>query len=220
MDVHVRTKKMRLWSYVSSAAIRIGNDVLEVMGGQENKFWINGVIGKEEDIQSIDGKMTLGSTLSGYQILFDVVSKKSRKFSIDLGDEEKIVISTWNAFVRINFDNAKSKHFEGSEGLMGSFSRGLKLARDKSTILEDLDVFGQEWQVLQSEPKLFHSVKGPQYPIQCEIPSSLEMRRRLGQSDVSLEAAKKACVDVNKDVMDLCVFDVMATNDMSTAGAY
>jgi len=139
---------------------------------------------------------------------------------INLGEEEKIVIGTWNVFVRIQFEHAKSKHFESSSGLMGSFSGSIKLARDNKTVLEDFNVFGQAWQVLRSEPKLFHTIKGPQHPHKCDIPSDIEMRRRLAESDLTLKEAKKACKNVNNDVFDLCVFDLMATNDVSMVGAY
>ena len=37
MHIHLRTTRTRMWSYVSSAAIRIGEDILEVIGGPEEK---------------------------------------------------------------------------------------------------------------------------------------------------------------------------------------
>jgi len=209
MEIHIRTTKMRKWSYVSVAAVRIGQDTLEAMGGtKENRFWVNGI------------KRSNKKTLSGYPFHFKQVNKKNRQFTINLGEEEKILVGTWNSFVRIEFENTKSKHFEDSMGLMGSFSTGTKLARDNATVLTDFNGFGQEWQVLDSEPKLFHDVKGPQHPKECQIPSSLEMRRRLSEAALTQEDAKKACAHVNQAVMELCVFDVMATNDALTVGAY
>jgi len=35
------------------------------------------------------------------------------------------------------------------------------------------------------------------------------MRRSLGKSQITLSDAKKAFADVNKDVVDLCVFDAL-----------
>jgi len=221
MNIHMRTTKMRMWSYVSVAAIRIDKDILEVMGGaKENKFWINGIKGDTNIGDSKKDKTSFVTSLSKYPVYFNQVSKKQRKFEINLGEEEKIVIGTWNSFVRIQFEHPKSQHFEHSSGLLGSFSEGIKLARDNKTVLKDFNVFGQEWQVLGSEPKLFNTIKGPQHPHKCDIPSSFEMRRRLGESDLTLENAKKACRDVNNDVIDLCVFDLVATNDISMVGAY
>merc|ERR1712151_340570 len=44
IDVQIRTKLVRFWSYIKSAAIRIGSDILEVEGGEgeenpENVYW-------------------------------------------------------------------------------------------------------------------------------------------------------------------------------------
>jgi len=220
MYMHIRTKRMRMWSYVSNAAIQIGKDSFEVMGGGEHKFWRNGVLGRKERLQNEGNEMIQISTLSGYPVYVDQVSDKSIQFVINLHREEKIEIGTWNSFVRINFDNTNSNHFEGSEGLMGSFPSGVKLARDKFTVMEGLDIFGQEWQVSQSEPKLFHNIEGPQYPTQCGIPSSSEMRRRLSKTSLSVETAKRACNDVHTDIIEMCVFDVLATSSVLTAGAY
>lgn len=223
MDIHMRTARMRVWSYISNAAIRIGVDILEVRGGNhKNFFWINGVSGSQEEIGTNEGndEMTLATSLSGHPINFKQISSKHREFAIDIGSNEKIIINMWNSFVGVHIHNSRYEHFKESVGLMGSYPSGIRLARDNKTILDDLNEFGQEWQVLSSEPKLFHKIEGPQFPDRCEIPSSSEMRRRLGESKVSLEDAKKACANVNEETVDLCVFDVMATNDKSTVGAY
>jgi len=106
-----------------------------------------------------------------------------------------------------------------SVGLMGSFPEGTKVGRENS-IIEDINVFGQEWQVLSSEQNLFHDIEGPQHPQHCEIPSSKEMRRHLAASLVTVEDAEKACIRAGLKDKELCIFDVMATNDESSAGAY
>merc|ERR1712086_535747 len=103
---------------------------------------------------------------------------------------------------------------------MGSFPEGVKLARNKYSVIDDVDNFGQEWQVLPSEQNLFRYIEGPQHPVACKIPSSFEMRRRLSESTTTFKQAKEACTNVNQDLIDLCVFDVMATNDESTVAVY
>jgi hypothetical protein len=221
MDIHVRSTRMGVWSYISSAAIRIGDDILEIAGGQgEKKFWINGALGENIEINDSGHGTKLTSTLSGYPIIFRQLNKKQREFVVELGKGDKIVFTTWNAFVGVHFKKPNEEHFQKSVGLMGSFPEGLKLARDNTSVIDELDVFGQEWQVLASEPKLFHNIEGPQHPIGCEIPRYSEMRRRLGESTTTIEEARKACANLNVDVMDLCVFDVMATGDESIVGAY
>jgi len=221
MNIHVRTTRMGIWSYISSAAIRIGDDVLEIVGGRgDTKFWINGVPGENSEISNASAGTELTSTLSGYPLIFKKLSRKKREFVVKLGKGDKIVFTTWNTFVGVHIRNANADHFQKSVGLMGSFPEGLKLARDNTSVVDDSNIFGQEWQVLASEPKLFRNIEGPQHPIGCEIPAHSEMRRRLEESTVTIHEAKKACANVNADVMDLCVFDIMATGDKSTFGAY
>jgi len=221
MDIHVRSTRMGVWSYISSAAIRIGDDILEIVGGRgETIFWINGALGENIDISDSSDGTKLTSTLSGYPIIFKQLNKKQREFVVELGKGDKIVFTTWNAFVGVHIKKANKEHFQKSVGLMGSFPEGLKLARDNTSVIDELDAFGQEWQVLASEPNLFHNIEGPQHPIGCEIPRHSEMRRRLGESTITIEEARKACANLNVDVMDLCVFDVMATGNESIVGAY
>jgi len=224
MDIHIRNKRTRQWSYVDSAAVRIGNDILEVMGGKAaNSFWING-----EEVQYSDQTETmLVKKLSGHTIKYKAVSEKSREFVIDLNDhdndfnEGKILLSTWNKFVRVNMDTGgNGNNFIDSIGLMGRFPDGKRLGRDKVSAFENDNEFGQQWQVLSSDPKLFSSIEGPQYPSQCEILSSLEMRRRLAENTVPLADAQNACSQVKIEEYETCVFDVMATNNKEITKAY
>merc|ERR1711957_251069 len=210
LDVQIRTKKTRKWSFVDSAAVRIGDDILEVRGGKKGAFWINGIQGDINTDQLV---------ITDYQITYQNISEKSDKFVVNLGDGEGIIFKTWNSFVSVNIDNPKHDNFVGSVGLMGSFPEGKKIGRGIN-IVEDDNMFGLEWQVLSSEHNLFHIIEGPQHPQKCEIPSSVEMRRRLAASLVTLEEAEKVCIGVNSEDKELCIFDVMATNDLSFAGAY
>jgi hypothetical protein len=93
------------------------------------------------------------------------------------------------------------------------------MARDGKTILEDWNAYGYEWQVRDTESKLFHSVEGPQYPQPCTLPAKpKEEKRRLG--GIHRNVAEKACAKVEETSRADCIFDVMATKDVSTAGAY
>lgn len=216
MAIHIRTTRTRMWSYVSSAAVKIGDETFEVKGGKDsNDYWINYHKGDDK----IETSM-LSKSIAGYPINFKQVSEKSREFQIDLGMGSAIVIGTWNAFVSVKIRGGRSEDFEDSLGLMGTYGKGLKMARDGATTIDDNNAFGQEWQVLTSEPKLFHNTEGPQAPEKCEIPSASEMRRRLRQSVISKEDAELACSRVSVEDFDLCVFDVLATNDKASAGAY
>jgi hypothetical protein len=48
LELQIRTELIRFWSYIRSAAIRIGDDILEIEGSADpvlteanNHFWIN-----------------------------------------------------------------------------------------------------------------------------------------------------------------------------------
>jgi len=217
MDIHIRSKKMKMWSFVASVAVCIGKDIFEVIGGKEPKVFTNGIEGKMKNTKD---EISLTTTIAGFPVHRMNKSKKGEKFAINLGNNEKLVISTWHFFVSVSFENARSETFGDSVGLLGSFSGGMKLARDGTTIITDLNEYGQEWQVRDSEPHLFHSIEGPQYPLKCDIPSSTEMRHRLEESKLTTNEARKACDNVNQYELNLCIFDVLATNNKSTAGAY
>merc|ERR1712150_42847 len=148
------------------------------------------------------------------------VNSKQHEFTIDLGENEKIIMKTWKELVRIDITGATSADFGNSSGLMGKFEDGAHASRDKKSILKDINEFGQEWQVGVFEPKLFHIVDGPQAPERCVIPSTSALRRRLRETLVTQEEAERACSNVSISDRDLCVFDVMATNDVAVAGAY
>ena len=42
-----------------------------------------------------------------------------------------------------------------------------KIVRDGVTFLRDADTFSEEWQVLESEDKLFQEIRFPQHPQTC-----------------------------------------------------
>jgi len=212
---------MRVWSYIENAVIRIGGNILEIAGGtNKERFWIDGVVQGTESKEHSDGGVVVVGKLSTYNIKFTRVSEKSRKFVIDLGIDEAIIFKTWNSFVNINVQNPTKDHFNGSVGLMGNFPSGVRLARDGNTAIEDINVFGQEWQVKSSEPELFLATGSIGPNEKCSSPSNVEMRRRLGESKITPEEAKIACSVVDDELVDLCMFDVMATNDVSSSGIY
>jgi len=214
LAVHLRSKKTKQWSYVSTASVLIGGETFEVAGMKDgNTHWLNKV--EVEDKNSLQ--------ISGFPVKFEQSHTKQREYEIDLGDDEFINLKTWKDMVRVDIVvNHGKDTFDGSLGLMGSYPEGTMLGRDGKTSIVDLNKFGQEWQVLSSEPKLFHVVDGPQHPSKCEVPSKTVMRRRLAQSVVSRKEAEIACsrAAVGEEEFDLCVFDVMAIGDESAAGAY
>jgi hypothetical protein len=222
LDVHIRTEIVRQWSFIKYAAIRIGNDILEVEGGaDDNHYWFNKVY---------QGELT---TLGGFPVKYKKANSKQHVYTIDLGNKEEIVIRTFKDFVRIDFKEPKKSLYGNTVGLLADFNTGKKLGRDGITIIEDYNDFGQEWQVLSDGPKLFHEVSGRQFPGQkCILPSELhaEEKRRRGQekrigggtSDTAVTdtIAELACAKVSFAEHDACVSDVLVTGDVDMAGAY
>jgi hypothetical protein len=211
LDVHVRTKLRRDMSYISSATLRIGTDILEV--GSQGVYYLNGVVGAE-----------LPDEFSGFAFTHSQPSEKQHVFEVYLGGRERVKVKTYKDFVSVLIEQAERKNFGDSVGLMGDYGEGRMLARDGQTILDDANTFGQEWQVLESEATLFQRLRLPQHPMKCTLPppvNASQLRRRLLESSVDELTAEKACEHWGEGKDD-CVFDVLTTGDlgMAMAGAY
>jgi hypothetical protein len=145
---------------------------------------------------------------------------------VHLGGRELLKLKTYKDFVSVLIEQGHHKHFGDSAGLMGDFRMGHTIARDGKTVIDDVNTFGQEWQVRDTEPSLFHTVRLPQHPQQeCTLPPPMQasqLRRRLSESSsVDQLAAEKACEHWGEGKDD-CVFDVLTTGDLEMAvmGAY
>ena len=154
------------------------------------------------------------------------IDKQKHEFEIFLTHDttERIVLATFKDMISVKIKHGSKGHFGDSMGLMGTFEDGLMLARDGATIIAEPTSFGDEWQV-KNEENLFQTSRFPQYPEACVAPgdaaSVKKLRRRLGEKLVSKEEAEKACAHLNDFQKTLCVFDVLATNDLEVAtGAY
>ena len=53
---------------------------------------------------------------------------------------------------------------------MGEFSTGIMFGRDGKTVINDVNEFGQEWQVHDTDPQVFLFDREPQYPRECILP--------------------------------------------------
>eukprot|EP00980_Cylindrotheca_fusiformis_P024287 scaffold11714_cov153-Cylindrotheca_fusiformis.AAC.1 len=192
LDVQIRTKLVRFWSYIKTAVIRIGDDVFEVEGSADGsgniEYWYN----LEHNAEI--------STVGGFPVTFKKLDANKHKtiVLIDLGSKypgHRIEISTWNEFVKVNFLNGSVAAFGNTFGMLGDFKTGKTLARDGVTEMHDFWALGKEWQVRPTDDMLFRHVEQPQFPKQCVEPEDPqgERRRRLEESSVSEEDAEKAC---------------------------
>jgi len=222
IDVHIRTKLVRNWSFIKNAVVRIGNDILEIEGSgiefdSNIHYWIN---------YESKGELTEFAGFPVKMMSQQQTAITKNRIEIDLDSVypgQKIVLSTFKEFVKVSFENANEASFGNSVGMLGDFKTGNTLARDGVTILDDFRDLGHEWQVLPSDKHLFHEVSAPQFPKRCIDPEDPqgERRRRLDESSISGEQAEAACASL-KDPLDRkdCVYDILATQDMDMAGAY
>ena len=214
-------RRVLRWSYIQTAAIRIGDEILEVTGGDHPKFWVNGVDGSNDGV-IVFSSLGLKVDVTGFE------TGNHTRVRIDLLNADAIAFETVKDFVRVTVHQVDSKwnKFTTARGLMGSYPSGVTLARDGITVMEDTNAFAQEWQVLSTERALFRVVEGPQHPTKCimptDIPTDLRMsRRRLEESMITPQDAELACSHVmNDDERNACIVDVLATNDKDIAIAY
>jgi von Willebrand factor type D domain len=215
LDIHVRTKIVRNWSYIDVAVVKIGKDVLEFKGGDDEHYWINKV--------SYDG--TPANKIGDFNVDYKRTSSKQREMTLDLGEGLTINIKSYKTMVGVTIVGGSKVDFEKSVGLTGEFGTGRKIGRD-GRVITDPNEFGQEWQVRAEDGLFFRTLEGPQFPLeQCKMPSSFqgaERHRRLGESTARLQAAEKACAHKISDPeeFDNCVFDVLLTEDLGIAGAF
>jgi hypothetical protein len=87
LDVHIRTHIRRDMSYISSAALRIGTDVLEVES--QGVYYLNGVADAD-----------LPSEFGGFEFLHTQPTDKQHVFEVHLGVRERIKVKTYKDLSR------------------------------------------------------------------------------------------------------------------------
>jgi hypothetical protein len=210
LDVHIRTTIRRDFSYISSAVLRMGEDMLEV--GSQGAYFLNGVASAD-----------LPSEFSGFEFIHTQPIEHQHVFEVHLGGQQRIKIKTYKDFVAVKIEQGHKERFGDSVGLMGDYGGNMR-ARDGTTVIEDPNAFGQEWQVLPTESKLFQEDRLPQHPQTCTLPSpeaTSQLRRRLSETSALSKAAEIACEHWGEG-KESCVYDIMATGDleMAQAGSY
>jgi hypothetical protein len=218
MNIHLRTTQEpyadipAFYSFIESAAIRIGDDILEFEGVN---FWINGVQGSDSDLPTTVG----GEFLLHYPTFTE--DGQAKHYLIDLHGDDYVLVYNYMQFMSVVV-NGGPEDFGNSVGLMGHYHTGKMLARDGRSILSNEDEYGSEWQVHDHEPKLFRSLREPQHPrASCKVPENVaETHRHLRMDAEFVEAAEAACAHKASHHFDSCVFDVLATHDLGMANAW
>ena len=223
MLIHIRTKIETWWSYVESAAIRIGDETLVVRGGNKDEWLLtNG-----EANAAVEEEKWYLSKFAGLTLRYKQ-SRAGREVHIYMPNGEKVMIKSFHDFVKVELKADGSEYFQGSHGLLGRFPDGKRVARDGETFIEDVNAFGQEWQVLVEEPKLFGNYDdkwvvpaGQKCAMPSETLEKKQLRQRRLASGIPMEDAEKACAHL-ADASDhkACVFDVIATQDTNMAAVW
>ena len=142
LTVHIRTTVRYAYSFIETAAIRIGNDILQV--SSFGQYMLNGISNGD-----------LSEKLSGYTVEHSIPHKNLHQFYIDLKDGRHFTVKVLKDTVSFSFHlPGTDEEFGGTVGLLGHYHNGARLARDGVTIVEDPNDFGQEWQVRDTDPEL------------------------------------------------------------------
>ena len=207
----VRTTIRYDYSYITSAALQIGTELMEVASFGD--YILNGV--NAAALERVE--------LSGFPVIHDYnPTIKKHTFDVQIGYNENVTISVYKDLVAVDIVGGSPEHFGNSVGLLGDFHSGSMIGRDGETILEDANAFGGEWQVNVDEPMLFQVSRAPQYPNSCRLPteSQMQVRRRLGENKATQSAAEKACAHLVAEMKKACIYDVVAIGDICVADGY
>lgn len=214
LDIHIRTEIKQDWSFVAATAIKIGQDILEI--GSAGHYYLNGLKSTALTLNK--------ATISGFRIIYKQGGDQNDyRFIVDMGIKGKVRVKVHGEYLAVSVSQAKEEYFGDAVGLMGEFQTGNMIGRDGATTSfeQDPNAFGFDWQVRDTEIKLFRESKGPQHPIQCKMPDvTSDKRRRLEESVVSRADAEQACADFEDEAdKEDCIFDVIATGDLGIAQA-
>jgi hypothetical protein len=226
----VDTHRQLSYSYISQAAVKIQDVILEVSA--DGTLLINGEDSSDFVPSSIAG---------GYAGLTKTIKGTKRNiisYKVDLGSGRSIDLrsNTKTGMMYIDVDG----HFSDSKGLLGpSEGEDHGLYSRDGTIMDmaaggAYNSYSESWQVLSDEPMLFQEARSPQHPAGCRYTAatntnkededgvsgvSPNLRRRLTDAvELSKDEAMKACADaVPGEKKDFCVMDVMLTGDLDAA---
>lgn len=227
MIIQIRTEIREHWSFMRSMAIRVEDQTFEIekKDGPGMNFYYNG--------KAIGQPIT---TLAGYEVrkVVDPEWCKERcseveVYRIDFKDHGNLEVRGWrNSILHMQLSSEPlyrsascnrsalddgSALYHGSVGLTGNYQVSGFVARN-GTLLKSADLFGQNWQVLDTEPMLFHKARHPQYPERCIMPKP-SARRIINQETRNM--AQTVCSHLSDSLFEMCVFDVEATGDETMA---
>ena len=219
LDLHIRTTIASYYSYIESAALRIGNTTtVEV---HPRYLWVN------------NNDNTGGDEKIAWDQLPHIISTGNGDTFTIFKEEEEPALGTTTSHSKNNNNNKVTyllqwnsrsylkfrfyQHFlnidivghladfggksSSSTGLLGDFESGAWLGRDGREMTSSADDFGFEWQVnpAAGDVPIFRHARQPQLPYEkCRLPTASRPSRRRrqlrGDSDLVLfTQAEQAC---------------------------
>jgi von Willebrand factor type D domain len=220
LDVHARTTIKADWSYVSNAAVKIGNDVLEITTDTNATHYFNGEANVDFPIAMADKYVVRKQRVEAFP------GEYRTDYMIDLKDRDDgarergdfIHIRYFKEMLTIDVE----AQLHDSMGMLGVSGEEGLIQRDLVTPIVNGNTaqMGLEWQVRDTEAKLFHDKnRAPQYPTQCILPKVVSRRLRAQSADESRRATE-ACSQVDSTMKEFCIHDVMLTGDVQVAHMY
>jgi len=209
LDVHIRTTGSGSFSFIESAAIKIGENTLEFSSAAT---YLNG--------EQIEDGFVFGNDYTVTKSV-DETNQNRIIFLVDM-KEVQVTIKTTKAFMTVSL-SGQNKSLKDSVGLLGKFGTGEMVGRD-GRIVDTFFEFGFEWQVMPDlDGMLFQEAREPQLPYEhCQMPEAFaETSRRLRATNSALyEPALSACTSNHPENIDSCVEDVLLTGELELAESW
>jgi len=206
MDIQIRTRIKNNWSFIQGVAMKFGDDNFEWAG--KGEYYVNNKIYREPPAE-----------FAGYYVQKLEHAPWCRDkcsnavlFKFHFGIYGSVELSYWNNFLHVE---VSGPGFDNCTGFLGQSSKRGMVARN-GTVMEDINQYGQEWQVSDKEINLFRHKWHPQHPNPCILPNK-DSRRLVGLSTHLM--AVEACSHLPGPLQDMCIFDVEATGDVLMAYA-
>jgi hypothetical protein len=212
IDIHARTTMVNNWSLISNTAIKVGDDVFEIVNDDSTYF--NGIKNVEFPL-TLDGKYIVSKREENIDNKNDkdAAAESMSVYTIEL-DNGEVKVSNYRNMLTVDVNAALAD----TEGMLGRQTIPGMVGRDGQTVLTDANEMGAHWQVRDYEPQLFHEVRAPQYPTTCVLPAVTS--RRLRRSDNEVKRAEAACADAPASRRSFCVEDLLLSGDVKIAHAY
>jgi von Willebrand factor type D domain len=222
LELHARTEIVTDWSLIKNAALKIGTDVFEL--ANDGSHYFNGDMNVDLATIQLAGKYPVSKKVEMIEVTTDEDNKTYQEpkllVTIHLGDDNKAIqMQVWKNMMSVEVDI----HLDDTEGMLGTHSKEGMIGRDRETLAVDGNDMGFQWQVQDTEPRLFHAEQTPQFPQQCMLPSIQEQQRRRLQkvSTEFVQTAEDVCALISSaDLRPFCVKDVILTGDINVARGY